>query len=98
MLCRRRSGLVRKKLAVRDCRVAAIDRQSDGKRGLEGRLVEARERAPGVSRFELRDRVRAITAFAQVEAAQLVVEYAGIPDVDVRRPRWNRFGDRQGGG
>ena len=73
--------------AVGDRRVAAVDRQRDRERRLERRLVEARKRAARVGRLELRDGVVAAVRLAQVEAAQLVVEDAGVADVDFGRAR-----------
>ena len=48
--------------------------------GFEGRLVEARKGAAGVGGFELSDGVIACRGFGEIEAAQLVVEDAGVGD------------------
>ena len=71
--------------AVGDRGVAAIDRQRDGERRLERRLVEARKRAARVGRLELRDRVLPELGLADVEAAQLRVQDAAELDVDLGR-------------
>ena len=83
VLRRARARRVRQHLAVGDRGVAAIDRQRDGERRLERRLVEARERAARVGRLELRDRVLPQLGLADVEAAQLGVQDAAVADVDL---------------
>src|ERR1700761_7094065 len=57
-----------------------VDDQRHIKPGLEGRLVEAGKGAAGVGRLELGDSVVALLGFGEVEAAQLVVEDAGVVD------------------
>ena len=68
-------------LPVRDRGVAAVDRQRDGERRLERRLVEARKRPARVGGLELRHGVLPELGLADVKAAQLFVQRAGVPDV-----------------
>ena len=77
----RRSGDVGQHLAVRDHGVAAIDRRRQRERRLEGRLVEAGERAAGVGRLELRHGVLPRLRLADVEALQLIVQDAAVADM-----------------
>ena len=81
----RRTRHVGDDLSVRDRRIVAIDGERDVEGRLDGRLIEARKRAPRVGRLELRDRVVARRALAQIEAPQLVIEDSGVADVDLRR-------------
>ena len=64
--------------AVGDGGVGAVDDQRNVVGGLEGRLVEAGEGAARVGGFELGDGVVAAGGFGEIEAAQLVVEDAGV--------------------
>ena len=63
-----------------------VDHQRDVEGRLVGGLVERRERAPRIGRLHLRDGVLPAVRLADVEASQLVVEDAGVRDVDRRRP------------
>ncbi len=66
----------------------AVDGEGDVEGGLHGGLVEGGEGAAGVGGFELGYGVVAGLGFGEVKAAELVVEDAGIADVE---------GDRTGG-
>ncbi len=66
--------------AVGDGRVACIHHQRNVISGLESWLVEAGEGAARVGGLELRDGVVAVVAFGEIEAAQLVVQNAGVTD------------------
>jgi hypothetical protein len=65
-------------VGIGDGRVAFIDDQRDVEGGLEGRLVEAGKGAAGVGRLKLSDGVVALGGLGEIEAAQLVVEDAGV--------------------
>ena len=67
--------------AVGDGGVGAVNDQRNIVGGLEGRLVEAREGAARIGGFELGDGVVAALGFGEIEAAQFVVEDAGVVDV-----------------
>ena len=92
------AGRVRNRRAVRDGRVGGVDHERDVERGFLGRLVEAREGSPRIGGFHLTDRVVPAVGLAQVEAAQLVVEDAGVGDVDRGRAGRHPRGHREGGG
>ena len=94
VLCDRRPARVGHDLSVRDGGVAAVDRQRDRERRLERRLVKARKRPARVGGLELRDGVLPELGPADVEAAQLAVQEAGVPDVELGRS----FGERRGHG
>ena len=79
------AGRVRHLAAVRQRRVGGGDGERDVEGGLVGRLVERGERAPRVGGLHLRHGVFPAVGRAQVEAAQLVVENAGVGDGDRRR-------------
>ena len=80
------AGRVGDDLAVGDRGVALVDDGGDVEGRLVGRLVEAGEGHARVGRFHLRDFVLAALVGAQIEAAQLVVQMAGVLDVHRRRP------------
>ncbi len=82
MLAGAGAGRVADDGAVGDGGVAAVDDQGDVVGGLEGRLVEAGEGAARIGGFELRDGVVARGGLGEIEAAQLVVEDAGVVDGD----------------
>ena len=60
--------------------------QRDVECGFEGRLVEAGEGAAGIGGLKLRDGVVAAGGFGKIEAAQLVVEDAGVMNLEVALP------------
>ena len=91
----RRPGHVRQHLAVGDGGVAAIDGQRDGEGRLERRLVEAGKRPARVGRLELRHRVLPQLGLADVEAAQLPVQDAAEPGVDLGGALRERLRDRE---
>ena len=95
MLHDRRTRHIGDDLSVRDRPVAAIDGERDGERRLERRFVEAGKCAARIGRFELSHGVRAIPSLAQIEPAQLIVEDAGVPDMNLVRAAIERARHRQ---
>ncbi len=67
-------------LGVGDDGVAGVDGEGDVEGGFVGGLVEGGEGAAGVGGFELGDGVVAGFGFGEIEAAELVVEDAGVAD------------------
>ena len=65
--------------------------------GFEGRLVEAGEGAAGVGGFELGDGVVAAGGFGEIEAAELVVEDAGVGDGEGGFAGGELVGEGEGG-
>ena len=82
VLARFGPGRVGELAAVGDRRVGGVDHQRDVEGGLLRRLVERREGAARVGGLHLAHRVVAAVGLAQIEAAQLVVEDAGVGDAD----------------
>ena len=66
--------------AVGDGGVAAVDDERNVVGGLEGGLVKGWEGAAGVGGLKLRDGIVAAGGFGEIEAAQLVIEDAGVVD------------------
>jgi hypothetical protein len=90
-----RSRRIGRDRAVRDRVVPRVDHGGEIEGRLHRRLVEGREHPPRVGGFELRHRVAAIVRLAQIEAAQLVIESAGVFDVQSRRSGGDSFRDDQ---
>ena len=87
-----RSGRVGDDFVVRDRNLAFVGNRRDVEGRLVVGLVERREGAPRVGRLELRGGVLApLIVFAQIQAAHLVVENAGVADVDRRGARGERL-------
>ena len=90
------AGRIGNNLLVRDRDLTFVGNGGDIEGGLVSGLVERRKRAARVRGLELRGGVLAsLIVFAQIEAAHLVVENAGVGDVDGRRSGGQRLLDRQ---
>ena len=75
-----RAGGVADDLPVGDGYVPCIHHQRSVVGGLKGWLIERRKGAPRVGGLELGDSVVALGGLRQIEAAQLVVQNAGVMD------------------
>ncbi len=84
MRARLRSGRIAGDLAVGDHRVADGDRHRDVVGRLVDWLVEGGERATGVGRLHLTNRVFPTVGLADVETAELIVEHSGVVDLKRR--------------
>jgi len=77
---------------IRDHSVRLVGNHGDVEGSFVVRLIERRESAACVGRFELRRRVlAAVFVFAEIESAQFVVQDSGVLDVHTRWPGLNRL-------
>ncbi len=74
-------------LRIGDRGIACVDHQRYVERGLQRRLVEAGKGAPRIGGFKLCDAVGALPGAREIKSAQLVVEDAGVGNLQRDRSR-----------